>query len=97
MHFGPVNVSYRWRHTATTPGTGLLARCVAGPKVGDYFWHGTILRPVTPVSISAFNDAPLVVTRTRVVAVVVVVVGRVSAGRSRGSRTSVLLLSLVTH
>ena len=50
-----------------------------------------------PVSISAFNDAPLVVTRTRVVVVVVVVVGRVSAGRSRGSRTSVLLLSLVTH
>ena len=26
-----------WRHTATTPGTGLLlARSVAGPKVGDY-------------------------------------------------------------
>ena len=50
------------------------------------------------MSISAFNDAPLVVTRTRVVVVVVVVVvGRVSAGRSRGSRTSVLLLSLVTH
>ena len=48
------------------------------------------------MSISAFNDAPLVVTRTRVV-VVVVVVGRVSAGRFRGSRTSVLLLSLVTH
>ena len=23
-HFGTVNVSYRWRHTATTPGTGLL-------------------------------------------------------------------------
>ena len=43
------------------------------------------------MSISAFNDAPLVVTRTRVV---VVVVGCVSAGRSRGSRTSVLLLSL---
>ena len=50
------------------------------------------------VSISAFNDARLGVTRTRVVVVVVViVVGRVSAGRSRGSRTSVLLLSLVTH
>ena len=49
------------------------------------------------MSISAFNDAPLVVTRTRVVVVVVVVGGRVSAGRSRGSRTLVLLLSLVTH
>ena len=31
-----------WRHTAATPGTGLLlARSVAGPKVGDYSWHGT--------------------------------------------------------
>ena len=31
-----------WRHAATTPGTGLLlARSVAGPKVGDYSWHGT--------------------------------------------------------
>ena len=36
-----------------------------------------------------FNDGPLVVTRTTVV------VGRVSAGRSRGSRTYVLLLSLM--
>ena len=41
-----VNVSYRcdysW-HTATTPGTGLLlARSVAGSKVGDYSG------PVTP-------------------------------------------------
>ena len=33
-------------HTATTPGTGLLlARSVAGPKVGDYFWHGTTPGP----------------------------------------------------
>ena len=37
---------YRWRHTATTPGTGLLlARSVAGPKVGDYSWHGTTPGP----------------------------------------------------
>ena len=35
-----------WRHTATTPGTGLLlARSVAGPKVGDYSWHGTTPGP----------------------------------------------------
>ena len=45
------------------------------------------------MSISAFNDGPFVVTRTHIV----VVVGRLSAGRSRGSRTSVMLLSLVTH
>ena len=37
-----------WRHTATTPGTGLLLarrRSVAGPKVGDYSWHGTTPGP----------------------------------------------------
>ena len=35
-----------WRHTATTTGTGLLlARSVAGPKVGDYSWHGTTPGP----------------------------------------------------
>ena len=45
-HFGTVNISYRWRHTATTPGTGLhLARSVAGPKVGEYSWHGTTPGP----------------------------------------------------
>ena len=42
------DVSYRWRHPATTPGTRLLlARSVAGPKVGDYSW------PVTPANIRA--------------------------------------------
>ena len=40
-----------------------------------------------PVSVSAF-------TRTRIVGVVVVVVGRVSARRTRHSRASVQLLSL---
>ena len=44
-----------------------------------------------PVSVSAFNAGPLVVTRTRIV---VVVVGRVSIRRSRNIRTSVLLLPL---
>ena len=45
-HFGTVNISYRWCHPATTPGTGLLlARSVAGPKVGDYSWHGTTPGP----------------------------------------------------
>ena len=44
-----LNVSYRcdysW-HTATTPGAGLLlARSIAGPKVGDYSWHGTTPGP----------------------------------------------------
>ena len=43
-----------------------------------------------PVSVSAFTRTRIVV----VVVVVVVVVGRVSARRSRHSRTSVLLLSL---
>ena len=44
-----------------------------------------------PVSVSALNDVLLVVTRTRIVVVVVV---RVSARRSRDSRMSVLFLSL---
>ena len=45
-----------WRHTVTTLGTGLLlARSVAGPKVGDYSWHGTTpgtdyFWPVTPAN-----------------------------------------------
>ena len=52
-HFGTVNVSYRWHHTATTPGTGLLlARSVRSWAESrrlllarDYCW------PVTPARV----------------------------------------------
>ena len=56
-HSYAVNVWYRWRHTATTPGTVLLLDCsVAMPKVGDYFWHGTTSGPWHRVQNATSED-----------------------------------------
>ena len=66
--------------------------------VGGYVIRFTTISTLAycvPVSVAAFNNGPLVDGRCRFAVVVLLVVGSVSARRySRGSRASVLLLSL---